>query len=148
MRVEITGRCSSKYTVLLRLYCGMCAAVTLSGAAALWLAGNHAAAFGMAGICGAVCCGGIIIPLSFGRISYVRSGGCLRVEKGWLVRRAVVISRSDVRCSEIRGGPLQRRLGLCTVIFFTGSGKVRLRGVETADGRLLDRFMTGDVCIG
>ncbi len=144
MRVEIIGRCSSKYILLLRLYCGMCVAATLSGAVALWLAGFRAAAYAAAGICGAVCCAGIVLPLSFGRISYLRSGGCLRVERGFLIRRAVIISRSDVRCSEIRGGPLQRRLGLCTVVFFTGSGKVTLRGVETGDGRLLDRFMTRD----
>ena len=145
MRVEIIGRCSSKYTVLLRIYCVMCAAATLTGAAALWLMKCPEAALAAAGFCAVVCGGGIVIPLSFGRISYLRSGGCLRVEKGLLVRRAVVIRRRDVRASEIRGGPIQRRLGLCTVVFFTGGGKVTLRGVELGDGRLLNRLMTEGV---
>jgi Uncharacterized conserved protein len=142
MRVEIIGRCSSKYTVLLRIYCAMCAVVTSAGACALWLMHYSGAALALGGVCAAVCGAGIVIPLGFGRIGYLRSGGCLRVEKGLLVRRAVVISRSDVRASEIRGGPIQRRLGLCTVVFFTGGGKVTLRGVETGDGRLLNRLMT------
>ena len=84
-----------------------------------------------------------MLPLSFGRISYLRSGGCLKIEKGFLLRRTLIINRSDIRCSEIKGGPLQKRLGLCTVVFFTGGGRIKLRGVENGDGMLLNRMLGG-----
>ena len=63
------------------------------------------------------------------------------MEKGIFVRRTVIVNRSDIRCSEIKIGMIQRRLGLCTVVFFTGGGNVKLRGVNVDDGRLLNRLM-------
>ena len=147
MRVEITGRCSSKYTMLLRVYCGMSAFTTLLAAAALELSGMTGYAFVSAGICAAMCCAAVCVPMSIGRISYIRSGGSLRIETGLLIRKILIINRSEIRCSEIRRGPIQRRLGLCSVVFRTGGGSVRLRGVNVRDGELLDRAIGGEAAV-
>lgn len=141
VRVEITRRCSAKYTALLRLYCGMTAFIAVCASVALGMWGWAELSFTAAGVCAVMCCAAVVVPLSFGRITYLRSGGCIKIEKGLLMRRTLMINRSDIRCSEIKGGPLQRRLGLCTVVFCTGGGNVRLRGIEIADGRLLDRML-------
>ncbi len=141
MRVEIHQKCSSKYTLLLRIYCGMSAFVSMCVAITLHIWGFSGGAFAAAGVFAAMCCAAVVLPMSCGRISYTRSGGCLRVEKGIFVRRTVIVNRSDIRCSEIKIGMIQRRLGLCTVVFFTGGGNVKLRGVNVDDGRLLNRLM-------
>lgn len=144
MRVEITNRCSEKYTLLLRLYCGMLAFIALCASVSLSLWHLTAAAMAAGVLCGVMCGVLAVVPFWFGRISYIRSGASLKVEKGWLFRRTLIVNRSDIRCSEIRNGPLQRRLGVCTVIFFTGGRKVRLRGISLGDGKLLNRVMCGE----
>ena len=141
MRVEITRRCSAKYTMLLRIYCGMTAFVALCASVSLGMWKLEELSFAAAGLCALMCCAAVAVPLSFGRISYLRSGNCIRIEKGLMLRRSLIINRSDIRGSEIRASYIQRRMGLCTVIFFTGSGNVRLRGIELTDGRLLDRML-------
>lgn len=141
MRVEIKRKCSSRYTALLRLYCGMTAFTALCASVALGMLEFDGYSFAAAGVCALMCCAAVVIPMTFGRISYLRSGGCLKIERGLLLKRTIMINRSDIRASEIKGGPLQRRLGLCTVIFHTGGSSVRLRGVDAADGRLLSRML-------
>jgi Bacterial membrane flanked domain. len=141
MRVEIQHRCSSKYIALLRLYCGMSAFIALCASVSLGMWERTELSFAAAAVCALMCCAAVVVPLSFGRISYLRSGGCIKIEKGLLNRHALIINRSDIRGTVIKRGFAQRKLGLCTVVFFTGSGKVRLRGIEIADGRLLDRML-------
>ena len=144
MRIEITNRCSEKYTVLLKIYCGMTAFIAFCASTALgmWRLGEAAAASAV--VCGIMCAAAAAVPLSLGRISYARSGGCLKIERGLLFRRTVIVNRSDIRCSEIRRGPLQRRLGICTVVFYTGGRIIRLRGVNAGDGAFLNRSMCGE----
>ena len=141
MRVEIRHRCSSRYKALLRVYCGMTALTALCASVALGMCELDEWAFAAEGICGVMCCAAAVVPMSFGRISYLRSGGCIKIEKGFLTRRTLIINRSDIHGSEIRRSFPERRLGLCTVVFFTGRGKVRLRGIELDDGRLLDSML-------
>ena len=142
MRVEIKHRCSSKYRVLLRIYCGMTAFTALCASVALGMWELETAAFAAAGVCAVMCAAAVVIPMSFGRVSYTRSGGCIKIERGLLTRRTLIINRSDIRGSEIKSSLPQRKMGLCTVIFVTGGGRVRLRGVELTDGRLLDRMFS------
>lgn len=144
MRVEITNRCSEKYSLLLRLYCGMLAFTALCASVALTAWHLTAAAVGTAVLCAGLCGFTAVVPLWLGRISYTRSGGSLKVEKGMLFRRTLIINRSDIRCSEIKHGPLQRRLGVCTVVFFTGGKVIRLRGINIGDGKLLNRVLCGE----
>ena len=144
MRVEITNRCSEKYSVLLRLYCGMLAFTALCASVSLSVWHMTAAAIGTAVLCAGMCGLTAVVPFWFGRISYLRSGASLKVEKGILFRRTLILNRSDIRCSEIKHGPLQRRLGVCTVVFFTGGKTVRLRGINIGDGKLLNRVLCGE----
>ncbi|MBQ9902084.1 MAG: PH domain-containing protein [Clostridia bacterium] len=141
MRVEITNRCSEKYSLLLRLYCGMLAFVALCASVSLTLWNMKEAAAAAGTFCAVMCALLAVIPFWFGSIRYIRSGGNLQVERGMFFRRTLIINRSDIRCSEIRSGPLQRRLGVCTVVFFTGGKTVRLRGISMGDGRLLNRAL-------
>ncbi len=143
MRVEIIGKCSLKYIMLLRLYCGMLAFIALCAAITLKIGGFDMMGYAAAVLCALMLCATLTVPLRFGRICYMRSGGCLRIEKGWLMRRTLIINRSDIRSSEVKDGPLQRRLGLCTVRLVTGGGNVSLRGVTVRDGRLLHRMLGG-----
>ncbi len=73
MRVEITRRCSSKYTALLRIYCGMIAFVSLCASIALGMWEITELSFAAGGMCAVMCCAAVVIPMSFGRISYLRS---------------------------------------------------------------------------
>ena len=143
MRVEIRHRCSSRYKALLRVYCGMTALTALCASVALGMCELDEWAFAAAGICGVMCCAAAVVPMSFGRISYLRSGGCIKIEKGFLTRRTLIINRSDIHGSEIRRSFPERRLGLCTVRLVTGGGNVSLRGVTVRDGRLLHRMLGG-----
>ena len=145
MRVEITRRCSSKYTALLRIYCGMSAFVSLCASIVLGMWEITELSFAAGGMCAVMCCAAVVIPMSFGRISYLRSGGCIKIEKGLFTRKTLLLNRSDIRASEIKRGFIQRRMGLCTLTFFTGSGEIRLRGIELADGKLLDRMISAEV---
>ena len=145
MRVEIKHRCSSKYRVLLRIYCGMTAFTALCASVALGMWELETAAFAAAGVCAVMCAAAVVIPMSFGRVSYTRSGGCIKIEKGLFTRKTLLLNRSDIRASEIKRGFIQRRMGLCTLTFFTGSGEIRLRGIELADGKLLDRMISAEV---
>ena len=70
--------------------------------------------------------------------------GCLSRSAAGIRGRTLIINRSDIRCSEIKHGPLQRRLGVCTVVFFTGGKVIRLRGINIGDGKLLNRVLCGE----
>lgn len=144
MRVEIQHRCSAKYTALLRLYCCMTAFTALCASVAFGCWRIEMLSFASGAVCAFFCCAAVAVPMGFGRVSYLRSGGCLRIEKGLLTKRILIINRGDIRGSEIRRGFVQRKIGLCTLTFFTGSGKVRLRGIELADGRMLDRMLCSE----
>ena len=86
VRVEITRRCSAKYTALLRLYCGMTAFIAVCASVALGMWGWAELSFTAAGVCAVMCCAAVVVPLSFGRITYLRSGGCIKIEKGRSLR--------------------------------------------------------------
>lgn len=142
MHIQIQHSCSAKYTFLLRMYCGMSAFIALCASFVLSKWNFDLLSFSAVSIGFVLCFAAVIVPRRFGKVKYLRSGGCIRIEKGLLTRKTLFINRSDIRGSEIRRGFVQRRLGLCTLLFFTGSGKVAIRGIELTDGRLLDRIVT------
>lgn len=137
----IKQRCAGSYTRLLRLYLGMLAFVALCAAVVMGAEGIRLGALALGCVCVLLCAGVIVVPM--GRsVTYARSGGCLSIERGWWIRRRLIVNRSDIRYAEISGSPLERHLGICTVTFFTGGGKVRLRGIHTDDGQRL-RYLFG-----
>lgn len=144
MSLGIRQKCAKKYIVLLRIYMGMLAVIALCAAIVLAADSLWAGVFVMLGVFAMLCMAAVTVPLRCGRIGYTRSGGCLRIERGLLVRRTLVVNRSDIRYSEICDGPLERRLGICTVTFYTGGGRVRLRGILSEDGQRLHYLFGGE----
>lgn len=137
-------RCSRKYVILMRIYMIMLAFVALCAAVILAVEDIRFGTFVMGGVCVLLCAAAIALPVSSGRITYARTGGCISIERGLLVRRRLIINRSDIRYSEISGSPMERRLGICTVTFFTGGGAVKLHGVNSDDGRRLNYLFGGE----
>ena len=118
----IRQQCSRRYTLLLRLYLGLLAFVSLCAAVVMGVEGIRLGAVAMGGICVLLCAAAFAVPLSSGRITYTRTGGTISIERGSLVRRRLIVNRSDIRYSEISGSPMERRFGICTVTLFTGGG--------------------------
>lgn len=143
MTTGIKQQCSRRYAALLRVYLGMLAFVSLCAAVILGVEGVRAGAFVLAGVFALLCAMAVTVPLRNRRVSYTRTGGCLRIERGLLLRHTLVVNRSDIRYSELTNGPVERKLGVCTVTFFTGGGKVRLRGLGVEDGRRLHYLFGG-----
>lgn len=140
----IKQKCSRKYTMLIRIYMFMLAFISLCATVVLAIEGVRPAAFVTGCVCVMLCAAAIAVPISGGRITYARTGGCISIERGLLVRRRLIINRSDIRYSEVSGSPMERRLGICTVTFFTGCGAVRLRGINSDDGRRLNYLFGGE----
>ena len=137
-------KCSRKYIMLMRIDLFLLAFVALCAAVILAVEGIRLGTFVMGGVCVLLCAAAVAAPVSSGRITYARTGGCISIERGLLVRRRLIINRSDIRYSEISGSPMERRLGICTVTFFTGGGAVRLRGIYADDGRRLNYLFGGE----
>lgn len=142
--MRMKQKCSRKYTMLMRIDLLMLAFIALCAAIILAAENITPGAFVMGGVCVLLCGAAIAVPVSCGRITYARTGGCISIERGALVKRRLIINRSDIRYSEISGSPMERRLGICTVTFFTGGGAVRLRGVNSDDGRRLNYLFGGE----
>lgn len=142
MYVEIRHRCSPKYTMLLRIQSLSAAAAVFLSSVYFFIEGIEAAFILSAALCVILCVMAAVVPCSVGRISYFRSGGSLMIQKGLIVRRTVIINRSDVRYTSISSGPLERRLGICAVTFCTGGSNFRIRGVALEDGRIIDSAMS------
>lgn len=140
----IRQECSRGYTLLLRIYFFMLAFVAACVAIVLAIDGITAGVGIAAAICAALCIIAAAVPLCSGRISYTRTGGRLRIERGMLVRKIIIIGRDEIKFSEISRSLLERKLGICTVTFVTGGGNVRLRGIEFADGQRLNYLFGGE----
>ncbi len=136
--------CAREYTVLLRIYMFMFAFIAACAAAVFFVGGVKAGVAAAAVVSVILCVMGAAAPLSSGRISYSRRGGCLFIERGLIVRRTIVVNRSEVQCAEISSGFMQRRLGLCTVTFSARSGRFRLKGLSEEDGKRLKYLFGGE----
>lgn len=136
--------CSRRYPLLLRLYLLLLALIALCAATVMAAERQPVGAFVMGGIFVLLCAGAALTPVFGGNVTYCRSGGSLRIERGGLVNRKLIVRRSDIRYAEISGNPLERRLGVCTVTFFTSGGRVRLKGVQEDEGRQLQYLFGGE----
>ena len=54
--------------------------------------------------------------------AWVASGGILAIRRGWFVEKRVLIPLDNIQSSTLERGPLQRRLGLASLIFDTAGG--------------------------
>lgn len=85
----------------------------------------------------------IAVPLWCERISYTRCKSRLRIVRGVIWRRISIISRSQVQYVTLRASPLERLLGLRTLIFHTPGGRVVLPGLEPDDAEKLREQWAG-----
>lgn len=144
MSVGIKQKCSGKYTVLLRIYIFMLAFVAACAAIVMAIDGLMAGVAVMSAICVLLCISAVTVPMKSGKISYTRTKGCLRVERGMLIRKTVILNREDIRYSEVSRSFMERRLGICTVTFFTGGQSVKLKGINFNDGQRLNYLFSGE----
>lgn len=144
MSVGLKQKCSSKYTMLLRIYIFMLAFVAACAAVIMAVDGIPEGAAVMSVVCVVLCALAVVVHMRSGRISYTRTKGCLRIEKGILVRKTVILNREDIRYSEISRSLMERRFGICTVTFFTGGRSIKLKGINFSDGQRLNYLFSGE----
>lgn len=140
----IRQECSRRYTLLLRIYIFMLAFVAACTAVVLAIDGITLGMGIAAAVCAVLCLIAAAVPLCSGRISYTRTGGRLRIERGLIVRKIIIIGRDEIRFSEISRSFMERRFGICTLTFVTGGGNVRLKGIDIADGQRLNYLFGGE----
>lgn len=102
-----------------------------------WLAGLAAAA--------AVLHVAVVPEKRYARFAYTVGEVELRVERGWLWRAESVVLHSRVQHVDTRQGPIERALGLATVVVFTAGtvgAMVAIPGLRPGDADLLrDRLV-------
>lgn len=142
--IGIRQECSHRYTLLLRIYFLMLAFTAACAAVVLAIDGITLGMGIAAAICAVLCMIAAAVPLCIGRISYTRTGGRLRIERGLITRKIIIIGRDEIKFSEISRSFMERRLGICTLTFATGGGNVRLKGIDIADGQRLNYLFGGE----
>ncbi len=75
----------------------------------------------------------VYLPVLWSCRTYTRNRGLLRIEKGFVFKKTIVIPRSQLQFISVRRLPLERILGISTLIFHTTGGKVHLSGLENDD---------------
>lgn len=79
------------------------------------------------------------VPIYCGALSYTRRGDGIVIERGVLVRRTQLVCRRQVKYVAVSRTLSERMLGLCTLIFVTGAGRVRLPGLCRQDALRIRR---------
>ncbi len=138
MSCAIPQKCAPRYRTLLRLY--LCAPLLVS---ILWLVLALAYLTPLdrlisGVVTGALIAGVVFLPaMYYERLYYTRYREWLKLEKGLLWRTIILIPRGQIICTRLRRGPLERMLGLATVILVTTGGRVSLPGLTRDDSTRL-----------
>ncbi len=86
----------------------------------------------------------VYLPVLWSCRTYTRNRGILRIEKGFILKRTTVVPRSQLQFISIRRLPLERILGISTLIFHTTGGNVYLPGLENdTAAQLRENFSRG-----
>ncbi len=86
----------------------------------------------------------VYLPVLWNSRTYTRNRGILRIEKGVIYKRTTVVPRSQLQFISVRRLPLERMLGLSTLVFHTTGGNVYLPGLENEDAAALrENFSRG-----
>lgn len=138
MACAIPQKCAPRYRTLLRLY--LCAPLT---ACILWLvlalaylspldrliSGAFTAAL--------IVCVVFLPGMYYERLYYTRYPQWLKMERGLILRTIILIPRGQIICTRLRRGPLERMLGLSSVVLVTTAGRVTLPGLTREDSARL-----------
>jgi|GEM_PF-1571613 len=149
MACAVPQQCAPRFKTLLRLY--LCLPLIVCGAGlALSLT---FLSVGEVIISGCLTCIGLIAAIFlpgmlYERIYYTRHARWLKLERGLFVRTIILVPRGQIICTRLRRGPLERMLGLSTVILVTTAGRVAMPGLTAEDGahlrRLVDTSQEGE----
>lgn len=83
----------------------------------------------------------VYLPVLWDCRTYTRNRGILSIEKGFIRKKTTVIPRSQLQYISVSRHPLERILGLSTLVFHTTGGRVRLSGLAFDDAlQLKDNF--------
>jgi len=145
MACGVPNQCAPRFRTLLRLYLCvpllLCAAMfVLSlflfsvGATLLW--GVFAGIFTAAAL--------FLPQMVYDRIYYTRYSSRFKLERGLFVRSISLIPREQIICTRLRRGPLERLLGLSTVILVTTGGRVTVPGLSGEDAARLRKSLERD----
>ncbi len=79
----------------------------------------------------------VYLPVLWESRTYTRCRGILRIEKGVIIRRTIVIPRSQLQFISLRRHLHERIFNLTTLVFHTTGGKIYLSGLEAEDAENL-----------
>ncbi len=86
----------------------------------------------------------VYLPILWRSRTYTRNRGILRIEKGYIFKKTTIVPRSQLQFISVRRLPLERLLGLSTLIFHTTGGNIHLPGLEQDTAALLrENFSRG-----
>lgn len=138
MACAVPQKCAPRFKTLLRLY--FCIPLLASAGFLVWaLAYLSLGAALIAGVLTAVCAAAaIFLPgMYYERRFYTRHARWIKLESGLFVRTILLVPRGQVICTRLRRGPLERILGLYTVILVTAAGQVAMPGLLREDASRL-----------
>lgn len=138
MACAIPQKCAPRYRTLIRLYlcfpllaCAVWTILSLSYLPPLyWMISGASAAL-------MILCVVFLPGMYYERLYYTRYPQWLKLERGLILRTIILIPRGQIICTRLRRGPLERILGLSTVILVTTAGRVLLPGLTREDAARL-----------
>ena len=144
MACAIPQKCAPRYRTLLRLY--LCVPLL---ACIIWLVMALAYLSPLDRLVSGICTAALIVCVVFlpgmyyDRMYYTRYPQWLKLERGLILRTIILVPRGQIICSRLRRGPLERMLGLYTVILVTTAGRVTLPGLTREEScRLRELLQT------
>ncbi len=138
MACAVPQKCAPRFRTLLRLY--LCLPLVLSSALlVLCLAYFSPVSAFVSGVAVALSIVAVaILPgMYYERRFYTRHRRWLKLEGGLFVRTITLIPREQIVCTRLRRGPLERILGLYTVVLVTSAGPVFMPGLLREDAARL-----------
>lgn len=75
----------------------------------------------------------VYLPVLWSCRTYTRNRGVLWIERGYIFKKTTVLPRSQLRFISVRRRPIERILGLSTLVFHTTGGNIALPGLENED---------------
>lgn len=131
MTSMIAQSCSRKLITLYRIRLLAAGCMTALFAAAAMAFSLPRAAFTLCAAAVCICASAVVLPrLWYDRLRYTRHGEWLHIERGWLRHSDIVIPRRMLQYITVRRSPLERPMGLCTLVLHTGTCTARLGGLD------------------
>lgn len=138
MACAVPQKCAPRFRTLLRLY--LCLPLVLSSVLLVLCVAYFSpvsAVISGAAVALSVVAVVILPGMYYERCFYTRHQRWLKLEGGLFVRTITLVPRDQIVCTRLRRGPLERMLGLYTVVLVTSAGLVRMPGLLREDAARL-----------